>query len=454
MSPCLLRQVVPVIALLACGAAAAAPPPIESFFENPAFTSALLSPDARRLGVRVGAEGKRDLLAVLDLETRAVKVVAHFADADIGQFEWVNNNRLIFNAVDKRLGVGERQDAPGLYAVDSDGAHFRQLANRQSGSFVRDGTARPLLPWHTYMVRQQGAQDSDFVYVTSPTITRDHQVTQVDLLRLNTVTGRAVEVGRPADTRTWLLDHKGEPRLAGAIKGGTEQIWYRDPATDRWRKLVEFDLYPGGKGGFTPLAFGPDSTGFGFKHYRAGWKQWGMAMQDDIADGAKWAIAEGIVDPQRICIAGASYGGYATLMGLLNDPGLFKCGIDWVGVTDIKLLYTGHWSFSSDLSDTYKQYGMPELVGDQVRDAAQLAATSPLLQAARIRQPLLLAYGGADKRVPLYHGKKFYDAVRLTNPDVEWVVYEDEGHGWAVPKNRVDFWRRVEKFLDRNIGKH
>jgi dipeptidyl aminopeptidase/acylaminoacyl peptidase len=194
------------------------------------------------------------------------------------------------------------------------------------------------------------------------------------------------------------------------------------------------------------------STGYGFRHYRAGWKQWGRAMQDDIADGATWAIAEGIVDPRRICIAGASYGGYAALMGLINDPALYKCGINWVGVTDIKLLATGHWSFTSDMSDTYKQYGMPELVGDLVADAAQLTATSPLAQAARIKQPLLLAYGAADRRVPLYHGTQFYEAVKRTNADVEWVVYADEGHGWTVPKNRIDFWSRVEKFLDKNIG--
>ena len=195
------------------------------------------------------------------------------------------------------------------------------------------------------------------------------------------------------------------------------------------------------------------STGYGRKHFRAGWKQWGLAMQDDIADGAKWAIAEGYADPKRICIAGASYGGYATLMGLVNDPGLFKCGIDWLGVTDIKLLYSGHWWYSSDMSNTWKQYGFPDLIGDPVKDAAQFKATSPIEQAARITQPLLLAYGGADKRVPLNHGKEFYAAVKRTNPDVEWVVYDEEGHGWRVPKNRIDFWTRVEKFLDRNIGK-
>lgn len=195
------------------------------------------------------------------------------------------------------------------------------------------------------------------------------------------------------------------------------------------------------------------STGYGNAHFRAGWKQWGKAMQDDIADGVKWAIAQGIADPARVCIAGASYGGYSALMGLVNDPGLYKCGISWAGVTDIDLLFTGSWGNMSDLPARYRRYGMPELVGDPVKDAAQFKETSPLRQAARITQPLLLAYGGADKRVPLYHGEKFHDAVKKTNPNVEWIEYRAEGHGWSLPENRIDFWTRVEKFLDRHIGK-
>jgi dipeptidyl aminopeptidase/acylaminoacyl peptidase len=194
------------------------------------------------------------------------------------------------------------------------------------------------------------------------------------------------------------------------------------------------------------------STGLGARHYRAGWKQWGLRMQDDLADGARWAIAQGIAASRRVCIAGASYGGYAALMGLVNDPDLYQCGVDWLGVTDINLLYTGTWIDDSDLSDDYKRVGMPVLIGDPVADAAQLKATSPLEQAARIKQPLLLAYGGADRRVPLFHGKRFRDAVKRTNANLEWIEYAEEGHGWAVVDNRVDFWTRVEKFLDKHIG--
>jgi dienelactone hydrolase len=194
------------------------------------------------------------------------------------------------------------------------------------------------------------------------------------------------------------------------------------------------------------------SRGYGLKHFTAGWKQWGLKMQDDIADGTRWAVAQGYADPKRICIAGGSYGGYATLMGLINDPDLYKCGISWSGVTDIPMWNKGHWSGQSDLGEVYKQYGFPVLVGDLEKDAAQFKATSPLQQAARVTQPLLLAHGEVDQRVPMIHGSLFYDEVRKTNRNVEWVWYEEEGHGWRLVKNRLDFWGRVERFLEKNIG--
>ncbi len=190
------------------------------------------------------------------------------------------------------------------------------------------------------------------------------------------------------------------------------------------------------------------STGFGTKHFRAGWKQWGLAMQDDIADAATWAVRQGYADPKRVCIAGASYGGYATLMGLIRNPDLFRCGVNWVGVTDIDLLYTSDWS---DASEMWKRYGMPALVGDREKDSKQLAATSPLKLAAGLTQPLLMAYGGRDRRVPIEHGTRMRDALRPRNLNVEWVVYPDEGHGWMLEANSIDFWTRVESFLGQHI---
>jgi dipeptidyl aminopeptidase/acylaminoacyl peptidase len=662
------RQLVSVLVLMACGLAAASHvhaagaaatplPPIESFFDNPAFSDAALSPNARYLAAKLTRTGQRDALVVIDLATNGAKVVALFADSDVGDFYWINNDRLVYDADEKDIAQGDMQVGPGLFAVNRDGSGYRQLATR-SASIVQHHEVVNILPWNTFLLHQRGAQNSDSVFVTNPRYNLG-EIDYVNLQRVDTGTGRAVTLNRPAGAREWLLDQKGEPRLVESLEDAMTVLYYREPATDKWRKLTQYNAYTGAADAISPVAFGADgalyvtssdgrdktalyrfdvatgkraaeplvelkdydfrgslvfandkllgvrvlsdarstvwfdagmkalqqridgalpatvnvvtpaaraetpwvlvesysdvqpriwnlfntetgalnkigeshpridprqmgtqealrykardgleipawltlphgstrknlplvvlvhggpyvrggqwgwnadaqflasrgyavlepeyrgSTGFGDRHFRAGWKQWGLKMQDDIADGAKWAIAQGIVDPKRICIAGASYGGYATLMGLLNDPQLFKCGIDWVGVTDIALIYTGNWSFRSDITEGYKRYGMPELVGDVVKDAAQFKATSPLAQAARIKQPLLLAYGGSDARVPVYHGRKFYDAVKEGNPNVEMVVYEEEGHGWYLPKNRFDFWRRVENFLERNIG--
>jgi dipeptidyl aminopeptidase/acylaminoacyl peptidase len=222
--------------------------------------------------------------------------------------------------------------------------------------------------------------------------------------------------------------------------------WVRG-ATWRWQDDVQF-LASRGYAVLQPEFRG--SVGFGRKHLEASFKQWGLAMQDDLADGARWAIAQGFADPKRICIMGASYGGYATLMGLAKDGDLFACGVDWVGVSDILLMYDAHWS---DFSDEWKRYGMPVMVGDRSKDAAQLEATSPIRLAARIKNPLLMAHGRIDRRVPIEHGRRMFDAVKGHNPKVEWVEYDKDGHGWSLPETDVDWWTRVEGFLARHIGR-
>lgn len=191
------------------------------------------------------------------------------------------------------------------------------------------------------------------------------------------------------------------------------------------------------------------SEGYGDLHERAGWKQWGLKMQDDVADATRWAIERKLADPQRICIAGGGYGGYSTLMGLIRDSELYRCGVAWQAITDIGLMYELEWT--SSLPSHWKAYGMPALVGDRVKDAEQFDATSPLKQAHRIKQPLLLAFGSADRRVPIEHGTRFRDAVKKTNEQVEWVEYANEGHGLYKPENRYDFYSRMEKFLATHL---
>ena len=221
--------------------------------------------------------------------------------------------------------------------------------------------------------------------------------------------------------------------------------WVRG-ASWQWQAPVQF-LASRGYAVLQPEFRG--STGFGQKHFRAGFKQWGLAMQDDLADGARWAVAQGMADPKRICIMGASYGGYATLMGLAKDGDVFRCGVQWVGVSDILLLFDAGWS---DISDEFKRWGMPQLIGDRQKDAARLEATSPVKLAARIKNPLLMGYGGADRRVPIEHGRRMFDAVKGHNPGAEFVVYDKEGHGWALPATEADWWGRVESFLARHLA--
>jgi acetyl esterase/lipase len=191
------------------------------------------------------------------------------------------------------------------------------------------------------------------------------------------------------------------------------------------------------------------STGFGSKHFQAGWKQWGRAMQDDLADAAEWAVKQGYADRQRICIAGGSYGGYAALMGLVRHGDLYKCAISWAGVADVELMYTSRWS---NLSERFEQYGMPMLIGDQDKDAKQLEETSPLKQAKQIQRPVMMAHGGEDYRVPEVHAISMRRALEKNGTPVEWVYYKDEGHGWVLEANHIDFWSKAERFLAKHIG--
>jgi dienelactone hydrolase len=190
------------------------------------------------------------------------------------------------------------------------------------------------------------------------------------------------------------------------------------------------------------------STGFGRKHFEAGWKQWGQAMQNDLADAARWAIAQGIADPKRIAIAGASYGGYAALMGVIRDAELFRCAVSWVGPTDLELLHSARWS---DISPEFKLHGFGRLVGDPATESAMLRNQSPLRQAEKVAAPVLLAYGGVDRRVPVEHGRRMRDALKAANKPHEYHEYPSEGHGWATLATRVDFWGRVEAFLGQHL---
>ena len=191
------------------------------------------------------------------------------------------------------------------------------------------------------------------------------------------------------------------------------------------------------------------TTRYGWKHYAASFRQWGLAMQDDIADGVKWAVDEGIADPKRVCLYGASYGGYATMMGLAKHPELYRCGINYVGVTDLSLFLTATWADYAQ-SD-FIRYNVKDLVGDASQDAEMLKRVSPVELAARIKAPVLMAYGASDRRVPIEHGTRMRSALESAGNTPTWIVAEGEGHGFREIANQKMFYEAMEKFLAKNL---
>ncbi|MDT7837853.1 alpha/beta hydrolase family protein [Aquabacterium sp. OR-4] len=215
----------------------------------------------------------------------------------------------------------------------------------------------------------------------------------------------------------------------------------------RWEPMAQFLASRGW------LVISPDfrgSTGYGQAHLRAGFRQWGRAMQDDLADALRWARREGLAGPQA-CIIGGSYGGYATLMGLVRDADLYRCGAAWAAVSEPLLLLQSPWWLVDDSNEALRRHRLPDLIGDAEQDAGMLAAASPLRQAAHIRAPLLLAHGGLDRRVPPVHAQRLREALGAAGHPPEWLLYDDEGHGWRRTDHRVDFAQRLEVFLRRHL---
>jgi len=185
------------------------------------------------------------------------------------------------------------------------------------------------------------------------------------------------------------------------------------------------------------------SEGYGKKFEYAGYGQWGLAMQDDVTDGVKWAIAQGYADPKRIAIYGASYGGFATMAGLAFTPELYRCGINYVGVTDVKLLLkrmNPSWEISRDEIEAmagYNKGGNNDI----------LDKTSPLQNADLIKVPVFFAYGELDPRVDLKHGTRFISKLKSNGIPVEVMIKNNEEHGYHNLDNKVDFYSTMERFL-------
>jgi len=188
------------------------------------------------------------------------------------------------------------------------------------------------------------------------------------------------------------------------------------------------------------------STGYGRKFWESSFRQWGLSMQNDVADGAYWLIRQGIADRNRVGIYGASYGGYATLQGLVADPVLYSCGIDYVGVSNLFTFMKTIPPYWKPMLDMFY-----EMVGNPETDSIQFAATSPALNADKIMAPLFVAQGANDPRVNKAESDQMVDAMRKRGIEVEYMVKDNEGHGFYNEENQFDFYRAMEKFLNAHL---
>jgi dipeptidyl aminopeptidase/acylaminoacyl peptidase len=189
------------------------------------------------------------------------------------------------------------------------------------------------------------------------------------------------------------------------------------------------------------------STGYGKAFVNAGDREWGGRMQDDLTDAVAFATAQGWADPARVAIYGGSYGGYAALAGATFTPDLFRCAVDIVGPSNLKTLI-----------ETIPPYWAPMIaqfhqrVGDPAKDADFLWSRSPLSRVRDIKIPLLIAQGANDPRVKQAESEQIVAALTEAGIDHEYLLFPDEGHGFAKPENRLRFYAAAERFLSRHLG--
>ena len=324
-------------------------------------------------------------------------------------------------------------------------ADFETLAKVQRGEFyvgTRDRADRNWIvtyqtddgpvAWYAY---NRDARKAEFLFVNQPELA-SHQLAKMEPVVITARDGfelvsyLTVPVGVEAKNLPLVLNVHGGP--------WGRDTWGYDPEAQWLANRGYATLQVNFRG----------STGFGKKFLNAGNGEWGVGtMQHDLTDAVRWAIAKGIADPKRVCIYGGSYGGYATLAGLVFTPELYACGVDIVGPSNIKTLFASIPPYWAPIKAQFVKR-----VGDVEADEVLNRRISPLFHAEKVRVPLIIAQGANDPRVNIRESDQMVKAMRDKGLAVTYVVYTDEGHGFARPDNRLDFYGRVDEFLGKHLG--
>ena len=303
------------------------------------------------------------------------------------------------------------------------------------GSVVLVSLSRDVDPGSVYVFDRK-ARNVELLYRSRPDLPSD-QLARMEPIRYEARDGLEI----PAYL---TLPNGVEAKNLGVvalIHGGP---WYRD--TWGYSALVQF-LANRGYAVLQPNFRA--STGFGKSFLNAGNNEWGDAMQDDITDGVQYLIDEGIADPDRVCIMGGSYGGYATLAGMVFTPELYACGVNIVGVSNLISLINSipaYWGPARQIFTL--RMGDP----DTEAGRAQLERQSPINHVDKIQRPLLVIHGANDPRVKQAEADQIVVAMRERGLDVDYIVAPDEGHGFRGRENRLAMYARSEEFMAMHLG--
>lgn len=284
-----------------------------------------------------------------------------------------------------------------------------------------------------YYAWDRNARKAEFLFSARP------ELEQYELAPMKPVTIPARDGLELVSYLTAPADAKGPLPLVLNVHGGP---WARD----EWGYDPEAQWFAGRGYAVLQVNF-RGSTGFGKKFLNAGNREWGAKMHDDLLDAIEWAVKEGVADRKKVAIYGGSYGGYAALVGAAFTPDVFCCAVDIVGPSNICTLIESIPPYWAPLMHQFRVK-----VGDISTERDFLESRSPLFKADEIRIPLLIAQGANDPRVKRAEAEQIVAALRGKGKEVDYLLFEDEGHGFSRPENRMAFYAEAEQFLQRHLG--
>lgn len=398
-------------------------------------------------------------LTEFDLKTDEIKVIAEDPKYDVSTIEMHPTNHTI-------QAVGFMKDRLEWDVVDDDiKADFDKIKANNPGDFSVTDRTKDDRKWLVAYDQDNGPVAYYFYDRDAGTLTHmfNHREALVGkpLVNMKPIKFTARDGLEVHGYLSMPMHAKGPIPMVLNVHGGP---WYRDS----WGYNPEAQWFANRGYACLQVNF-RGSTGYGKEFINAGDREWGGKMQNDLTDAVKWAIDEGIADPKKVAIYGGSYGGYATLAGVTFTPDLYACGVSIVGPSNLETFLNTippYWESFRKVMD--KRVGMiprydngpmkgqpkdpKDFTAAEKKEVEFLKSRSPLYFVDQVKIPMLVAQGKNDPRVNVAESDQFVKAMQDKGLNVEYVVYPDEGHGFARPENRMDFYGKAEKFLAGILG--